>query len=155
MLLSLAVKINTKKSHIFSSISSSPLVTLCSLSSHQTSPISFTGSLIQVYLSDLVVFVFKLYAICHGKSILILFSPRSYSNFCSCLFTSFMLNFYILKTFSFPQRTVLLSSYTGKSLAFLLSFLIWWCMHFLSLSSHVSYLNYFLGFYTHSVIGPL
>lgn len=91
--ISLAVKINAKKLHIFSSISSSLFTTLYRLSSHQTSPISFTGFLIQVHLSDPVVPGFRPYAICYGKSILILFFSRSYSNLYSCLLTLSASNF--------------------------------------------------------------
>lgn len=102
--ISLAVKINARKLHSFSSISLSPLITLYSLSNHKSSPISFTSSTVQIHLGDLVVFVFKLYAICFAKSSLILFSPRSCSNLCSCLLTGSVSNFWILETFSLPQK---------------------------------------------------
>lgn len=128
MPISIAMKSNAKKLCNLSSVSLSPLITLHSLPNHQTSPTSFTGFLVQIHLDDLMLFVLILYAFYFAKSNSVHFSLRLYSLF--FLLTGSLSNFWILKTFSFPQRTLLLCGYTDTSLTFLVSFCIHCCKHF-------------------------
>lgn len=104
MPISIAIRSNAGKSCNLSSIS--PLIILHRLSNHQISPTSFTCFLVQMHLDYLMLFVFKLYAFYFAKSTAVLFSLRQYSLF--FLLTRSVSNFWILKSFSLPQRTLVI-----------------------------------------------